>query len=146
MGWGHSLQCYFGLTTAHKTLQSLGKAAIFCRNARVKGLHSTLLKHGNQRCGTSWACPLWSTAIRGLLPALQAPAHLDMACPALLQTDVNARFPVQTSACQLHPSKARRQFANHQRVRVEALQTAAPKDEVETANPPVLGRLAEDRR
>ena len=38
------------------------------------------------------------------------------------------------------------QFSNHHRVRVEALQTAAPKDEVEIANPPCRGRLAESRR
>ena len=30
MGWGHSLQCYFGLTEAHRTLQSPGNLAIFC--------------------------------------------------------------------------------------------------------------------
>ena len=43
MGWGHSLQYYFQLTAAHRSLQSLGKAAIFCRNARMVQVMSRFL-------------------------------------------------------------------------------------------------------
>ena len=55
---------------------------------------------------------------------------------------VNERFQrlIFCLRCQLILHKVSMQFSNHPRVRVEALQTAAPKEEVEIANPPVLGR------